>query len=268
MYLFVSPHYDDAVYSCGGTLHQLSRQGVPVMVVTTMGGFPDKVPITPITEGLHQRWQAGENPVRTRRAEDAEALGRLGTKAKHVLEVPDCVYRTNPHTDEPLYPTEDSLWKHIHPDDWAASWLRTRHFTLDEAVLAQSTRMYAPLAAGAHVDHLLVRDVALALLPQLQEWNIELWLYADYPYIEDATALTEAIASLPSDLHITKTYTMLTADDVDAKIDAVKDYRSQISTFWQSESMLEERIQAALTADTNMPTESYYQISQPSQTTN
>jgi LmbE family N-acetylglucosaminyl deacetylase len=39
--------------------------------------------------------------------------------------------------------------------------------------------LYAPSAIGGHVDHLLVRDAALALGDRL---GIPVWLYAELPY--------------------------------------------------------------------------------------
>jgi len=59
MHLFLSPHLDDAVYSCGGTIHQLTSQGTPVQILTFMAGDPPTpLPDTPITRDLHRRWDA------------------------------------------------------------------------------------------------------------------------------------------------------------------------------------------------------------------
>ena len=39
-HLFLSPHYDDAVYSCGGTLASLTTAGENVTVLTVCAGSP------------------------------------------------------------------------------------------------------------------------------------------------------------------------------------------------------------------------------------
>ena len=41
LHLFVSPHFDDAVLSCGATMHRLRRLGERVMVLTVCAGVPD-----------------------------------------------------------------------------------------------------------------------------------------------------------------------------------------------------------------------------------
>ncbi|WP_366972639.1 PIG-L family deacetylase, partial [Thermoflexus sp.] len=36
----LSPHPDDAVLSCGGTLYRTARAGIPVRVITVFAGDP------------------------------------------------------------------------------------------------------------------------------------------------------------------------------------------------------------------------------------
>jgi hypothetical protein len=54
---------------------------------------------------------------------------------------------------------------------------------------------------------------------------------------------------------------LLTEADIAAKIESVKAYRSQISTFWQDEVELEARVRAALVRGDHAPAEHYYQLS-------
>jgi LmbE family N-acetylglucosaminyl deacetylase len=123
MQLFLSPHYDDAVLSCGGLIHKLAGEGKNVVVRTIMGGAPSAgMPETPITRTLHARWGAGENPVEARIKEDEAAISSLGAKAEHMVYWTDCVYRLS-RKGEALYTTEESLWADVHPDDVAAQLL-------------------------------------------------------------------------------------------------------------------------------------------------
>src|SRR5690349_4048271 len=97
MHLFLSPHYDDAVLSCGGLIHKLVGEGQRVVVRTVMGGAPSpqELPDTAIIRSLHERWAAGENPVEVRIKEDEAAVASLGASAEHMVYWMDCVYRVS-----------------------------------------------------------------------------------------------------------------------------------------------------------------------------
>lgn len=267
MHLFLSPHYDDAVYSCGGTIHQLCAANAQVTIATLMGGAPpNPPPDSPIVRTLHARWEAGADPVGTRRQEDATAATQLGASVKH-HNIPDCIYRTDPHTHAALYPTERHLWNNIHPQDPALKHLSGIRLHPD------ATHIYIPLGVGGHVDHLIVREYGLSILTlsrgilhTAQEQGrtlpaVQFFFYADFPYIEQEGALARTIAQLPPDLYLTECPIYLTEADIVAKINAVSAYRSQISTFWQDEQMLGERVRAALQmAPNSPPAELFYSI--------
>ncbi len=69
MHLFLSPHPDDAVLSCGGLIHQLTQKGEPVTILTVMAGDPpDPLPDTPLVRELHQRRSSRQNPCTSTRA--------------------------------------------------------------------------------------------------------------------------------------------------------------------------------------------------------
>ena len=38
-HVIISPHFDDGVFSCGGTASQLTAAGHSVLVITMMGGL-------------------------------------------------------------------------------------------------------------------------------------------------------------------------------------------------------------------------------------
>src|SRR5574339_421507 len=116
MHLFLSPHLDDAVLSCGGLIDQLVKRGERVLVRTFMAGDPpDPLPDTPVIRDLHARWAVGDNPVIARRREDREAVERLGAEAEY-MDMRDCPYRLG-KDGKALYPTNDDLFLDIHPDD-------------------------------------------------------------------------------------------------------------------------------------------------------
>ncbi|HUB70355.1 MAG TPA: PIG-L family deacetylase [Acidimicrobiales bacterium] len=76
----VSPHLDDAVYSCGSLLCR--RPGSHVVTVFTAGGRGEE-PLAPWDEasGIFKR---GDDVMSVRREEDLEALAHAGAQAHHL----------------------------------------------------------------------------------------------------------------------------------------------------------------------------------------
>lgn len=238
MHLFISPHFDDAVLSCGGTIHQLTQRGETVTIITVMaGGLPDPLPDTPIIRDLHTRWQAGHDPIAARREEDIAAAERLGAAVRH-LDIGDCVYRTV--DGSALYPSEESLFGEIQPDDPAIS-------ALEKMSLPNSAPLtvYIPLGVGHHVDHQIVRNWGLGLLDGEPAYEIR--FYEEYPYTKDQQAIGEALAFFARPL--VQQDTQLTAADITAKIEAVGCYTSQISTFWDNIAAMARDIQTNMAHD-------------------
>lgn len=209
-------------------IHALTHQGQAVHVLTIMAASPpDPPPQTPIVTDIHARWQAGYDPVPVRRQEDETALAICGASA-HYGTFPDCIYRQSADGTA-LYPTEESLSGPVHPSD------PVRHASIfPDSLLTQQPVIVAPLAVGQHVDHVLIRDHALTL--KRNHPDIVLFFYTDFPYSRDADAIQQARAALSVSLepHLIP----LTQSDIDAKIQAMTAYRTQISTFWQDEQHL------------------------------
>jgi LmbE family N-acetylglucosaminyl deacetylase len=244
-HLFLSPHYDDAVYSCGGTIYQLTQQGETVIILTLMSGnLPLPLPDTPIIRDVHQRWEAGDNPVLTRRTEDEHAVRIVGADVLYT-DVPDCIYRVS-HSGEALYPTEDSLWGTIHADDPAPQQLRSL------ALPQPLTMIYAPLGVGNHVDHKIVREWAVDLAKQYP-----VRFYTEYPYLRESEKVEQAKSAFTGRLHSEDV--ILTQAAIQIKIDAMAAYQSQISSFWQDRSAIAEEVRHTFTdASTGKIIERYW----------
>jgi LmbE family N-acetylglucosaminyl deacetylase len=253
-HVFISPHFDDAVLSCGGTLHQLVKDGQTVRVMTMMAGlFNDELPHTPILEDLHQRWQIGENPLLARQREDINALQSLGVEFMHV-PLTDCVYRLA--DDIPLYPSEESLFGEVHPNDYATRFLNEVGLPFRESPKI----VYVPLGVGHHVDHQVVRDWGLCILRQKSD-HVTIKFYAEYPYLNAEHSIDEALTHFS--ILLTSNNVILDEDDIKAKVDAIAHYKSQISTFWKSITAMEDDIKQASThPETGDYVERFWDISQ------
>jgi hypothetical protein len=66
-HLFLSPHMDDAVLSCGGLIYQLTQAGEAVTVISVMAGdVPPDVAISPFIEEHFRRWKLWPDPPSVR----------------------------------------------------------------------------------------------------------------------------------------------------------------------------------------------------------
>jgi LmbE family N-acetylglucosaminyl deacetylase len=224
--IYLSPHLDDAILSCGGRIWQQVQAGEGVLVLTVFAGTPaPDTPFSPFAQSLHSRWGNLVDAVAQRREEDLEALALLGAAGKHFHYL-DCIYRNTPDGHFP-YDSEEALWGEIHPAEGGL--LAELADRLSALVLSQSDTggrapiLYAPLGVGLHVDHQIVRRAA-ELAGQT------LIYYEDYPYAEDPGAVQAVLAM--DDVQPQAELTLLSEEALQAKVAAIARYRSQLSTFW------------------------------------
>ena len=108
--VYLSPHYDDAAVSCGGTIHRQHRTGRRVLVITIFAAPPDPdEPLSSMALGLHRHMGCEDDPVSIRREEDRSAMARLGAESRR-LEFQDCIYRGDPARGEWFYPGMDDVF--------------------------------------------------------------------------------------------------------------------------------------------------------------
>jgi len=254
MHIFLSPHPDDAPLSCGGLIHQLTAGGQPVLILTTMGGDPPIiVPDTPLVRELHARWGIGSRPSQVRRDEDAAAAAFLGADIQF-LDLPDCIYRRGAD-GQALYPDGEALFSTYQAGTDSAQDSRLIEVALGDR-LYKATHLYFPLAVGHHVDHQIARAWADSLKLVVNE--AEIWFYEDYPYSQTPGARAQVLASLPPE-SITRHDIVLSPSDVHAKIESIRCYGSQLSTFWPDWDTMAAQVTAFLTAGgTRSPMETYW----------
>jgi LmbE family N-acetylglucosaminyl deacetylase len=89
-------------------------------------------------------------------------------------------------------------------------------------------QVFAPLGAGQHVDHLIVRDWALDLMRLHPRWQV--WFYEDFPYLRDRDAVADALVNMPQ--IVEKRELLIPESSIRARVAAIRAYRSQITTFW------------------------------------
>src|SRR5512146_228136 len=115
-WIYLSPHFDDVVLSCGGLVWEQARAGHQVEIWTVCAGAPPlDQPFSDFARELHARWETGPEAVPARRAEDEAAVRRLNAGLRY-WDLPDCIYRRLPGGAW-LVNGEEDLWKPVHPEE-------------------------------------------------------------------------------------------------------------------------------------------------------
>jgi LmbE family N-acetylglucosaminyl deacetylase len=225
-WIYLSPHLDDAVYSCGGWIWEQTRAGDYVEIWTVCAGDPPPAPLSPFAQSLHARWGVGEEAGPVRRAEDQRAASRLGAATRH-LDLPDCIYRGHPASGEALYASEEAIFGEVHPSEMPViAWLST--------ILAKiplETEVVCPLSLGGHVDHRLARAAAE------QAGRVGRY-YADYPYVAQVDAGVNQ--RLPEGWRAR--VFPISEYGMEAWAEAIAIYASQMSTFWPDHAAMEAEL--------------------------
>lgn len=166
--LYVSPHFDDAVLSCGGQLAARARRGERVLIYTLAAGEP-ALPLSQLAATLHAQWAIPPDTA-ARRAEDQAACALLRVAARYGT-TQEALYRHHPRTGDPLYPILRALYKRPHPGDEALI-----HGIDALRALPPAREYVVPLGIGGHVDHQLTRLAAERAFGPVVRY------YEDYPY--------------------------------------------------------------------------------------
>ncbi|MFY9806447.1 MAG: PIG-L family deacetylase [Pseudonocardiaceae bacterium] len=159
--LVISPHPDDAVWSCGGVLGRWADRGDQITVVTVFDGDPPaQIPAS--------------TTAAARRREDAEALATWPVQ-RLSLGLPEATHRGGGG----CYPGLMSRRRGIHPAD---------RQTVDVVaasivpLLASADAVLVPLAIRTHVDHVIVRAATEGAVGHSGH-RPNLTYYQEFPYL-------------------------------------------------------------------------------------
>jgi LmbE family N-acetylglucosaminyl deacetylase len=236
-YIYLSPHLDDVALSCGGTICAQVARGEAVAVITIFAGSPsNEAGLSGYARMHHERWQASappgvdfRDPAAARRVEDIRAWAAI-SRAVQVVHLPltDCIYRCD-EDEQALYTNREAIFGTVQDGDPAIAALAS------VPPLPDGTELVAPLGVGYHVDHQIVQAA-------VKSWGIDagqVRFYEDYPYAVEPGALRAALGDLAG---WTCTTQPLDERTLAAKLGAVAQYESQISTFWQSIAEMAEAL--------------------------
>ncbi len=228
-HLFLSPHPDDVVLSCGGTIALLRKRGREVEVVTLFAGDVPTTERSAFGQRHLHLWGTDEEAMTVRRAEDEAARRVLDVRVWHGL-YPDAPFRRHPVEKRWLYTSDWALFRLPDPSEGDMP-----HRIAGEVstLLTEGTRVYVPLGLGHHVDHVLAAAAGRILVAN----GVDVVWYEDYPYAErDARfARLEARGWWPS-------LVPLSWEEVETKIRAILCYQSQIPSLFGDERHLRRRL--------------------------
>lgn len=234
-HVYVSPHLDDALFSCGGMIHAQRRAGERVVVVTLCAGSAPG-PLSPLALTYHAAWAESGDPMARRREENAAVLSAWGI-ADGAADFPDAIYRGE--KGAPFYEEREDLFREPDPRDAAELLPAWEAEVRRSAPAGDGDLLHFPLGVGRHVDHELTRRLGERMA--LAGWPVR--FYEDYPYAEidpdGVRAARERFAPGP------RSWSSRTVPvDVEGKIEAVRGYRSQIGRVFGCDRDLVRRVRA------------------------
>ncbi|WP_375464882.1 PIG-L deacetylase family protein [uncultured Methylobacterium sp.] len=165
--LALSPHLDDAAFSCGGTLATLAEAGWRVVMATVFTGSVEAPAGFALACQLDKGLAATVDYMCLRRAEDEAAARCLGIEPPRHLP-----FREAPHRG---YGSASALFAEVLPEDRiAAALVPALAALIGEAA---PDVILGPQAIGGHVDHVQVAAAIRAAAPD----RPTLW-WRDFPY--------------------------------------------------------------------------------------
>lgn len=227
-WIYISPHYDDGVLSCGGLIYEQTRHGFPVEIWTVCAGFPPKDrPLSDLALRIHHRWKtkSGRGTIILRRKEDRAAAAVVGATVRH-FAFPDCIYRWSTN-GVPLYP--EDVFDPPHPEDAGLPELIA---LMLQRGLRRTDVLVSPLSVGHHVDHVLTRL-------GVEQTGRSLLYYADTPYFlnhpDELEPASRGMSSKPFPI---------SRPGLNAWLNGISAYQSQIEMLFETDEKMRADIRA------------------------
>ncbi|MCF6277686.1 MAG: PIG-L family deacetylase [Anaerolineales bacterium] len=171
-HIYLSPHLDDAVLSCGGVIAMQREAGIPVEIWNIMSGNPPAdAPLSQLAQSVHAEWgtASAKETLALRLKEDSLAACRVDAAPRY-FDFLDCIYRHAP--DGTALYTDDIFLPPHTADTPLVGQIAER---LCASLRAEDT-LVCPLTIGDHPDHVIVRRAA-------EQTGHPLRYYADIPYM-------------------------------------------------------------------------------------
>ena len=228
--LLLSPHLDDAAFSCGATAAALATAGWSVTLATA---FTRSVPdpqgfalACQTSKGL----DASVDYMRLRRAEDAAAAVTMGCESVQWWPLPEAPHRG--------YHSPAELFGPVRDDD-RIDGLSKR---IEDAVASlRPDLIFLPQCWGRHVDHVQVVAAAADVLRKLDRLDAAVW-WVDQPYAMRPGPIGPPASIVATWAGSVEGLFSGGAQATAAKLDACAAYGSQLGFQFGSESAMRDRL--------------------------
>ncbi|MCG8455633.1 MAG: PIG-L family deacetylase [Holophagales bacterium] len=240
--IYLSPHLDDAILSCGAQIHRRAARGERVMVLTVFtadvpdGALSDLAVRVLLWMGLRR-----ERAMAVRRDEDLRACEGVGAEAVH-WPFAEATFRrrTVPGSEGPepgdeelggdeLYVTARQLF--ARPVEADIPFIEELASAFER--LPPADGVFSPLAVGSHADHHVVRSAAE------HAFGNHLAYYEDFPYVRKFRALGKALGRR-------REWRGLAVEveevNIRARLRAIREYGSQITPLFGDERRMEKAV--------------------------
>lgn len=215
--LFLSPHFDDAVLSCGGILAALPKDQTWLVTVFTSAAQTN---FSPLASLLHQQWGGDAQIYAHRQAEDTCAANHLGVRAIW-LGLSEVIYRDA---------TLNSI-NGIFSADLTAADIPCLDAVREQLIRLIQDRpgctVFAPLGLGYHRDHVIVHAAARDVERHFGD-AVQFFYYEDFPYAKDS-GIKRRLKEIGVKLRPTAMEIDATLND---RIETIKLYRSQVNALF------------------------------------
>ncbi|HEY7350976.1 MAG TPA: PIG-L family deacetylase [Ktedonobacterales bacterium] len=233
-HIYLSPHFDDAALSCGGSIGLQTSCGLKALVITAFAGVPpeDQQP-GGFARQTHQDMGLSASPhevVKARRREDKEAISTLGADT-FWLDHFDAIYRGVP----PYYQNNEALFGQVDANDFSLD-EQLGTFLLEVYRRAPLATFYVPLGVGHHVDHQLCCSAG----DRLAQQGANIKFYEDFPYVATPGALDTRRRELGSSL---EAELVEVSGSLRLKEDALICYKSQIPVLFGSADKMQRSLE-------------------------
>ena len=224
-WIFLSPHLDDAVLSCGGMIAEIAKTAhVEIWSIFTRA--PLRGPYSHAAQWLHSisGGHTGSRLAALRRAEDRAACKVVGASAVHLPFV-EALYRRR---SDGRFLYRHALQGSIHPSDRA---LIEKIANELKKSLRPGDRVVAPLAIAGHADHLVTREAVHSVIDK------GLVYYVEIPYLEGREEKVAALTASMWNLRF-----LPSAESLDRWVHGAHKYKSQVPMLHGASGSIEDVI--------------------------
>lgn len=214
--LFISAHYGDVVYNCGGAIAQAVRTGSSCLVATVFAGSPTRRPSTELARRMQQELNLDPDYDAICRWDDLHAVGRLGGSVTH-LNFLAAIHRRGPH-GQPEYTTIADMSNRSRPP--SEPLVASLAVQIDRLLATFRPKLlYVPMADGQHVDHRATRQaVARAAAQSFDGPSLR--------FYEEPQGVAGDPTSDPQNANLKSGLTMLSPGTLELKLAALAEYHA------------------------------------------